>query len=971
MGSLTHWRVCTESQSSVIPRSHLLSRAVVLLATVALPITGCTENPRRIDIWPLGETPFSSVQPVPGEAMPRAAGSPRDVQLAGAINETLSFRYAVRPLGSAITRAGLRVVPFTSPRARIDRSVVQIYRMRPVAIDRFPGWHLRFIPANQRVTHPLDVLVPIGAPIGGLESTLLPNETHVFWVDVTIPKGTVDGTYAGQIELTSNGETIAALPIELTVWPFILPDEGDVAAIAEIDHRSLLEHHPKADTGGASIESGDGRAAPAPDGSDELLRSTLRLLQTHRLTPVLPELTPLARIGAHGEVVIDWTHYDSIVAPCLDGSAFSNRIPLSHWPMPLSGFFSPPRSGGAIRPPSYGTIQRRYLTLCAQHFAENGWLARGYAMAPSTRPLMPQVAPRVSEFASTVDAVDARITTVSGLWPQDMAPYGWVDYPHTDFGDAVDVWMPPAQFYDVQAMAAERAAGRRTWLAIDRPPFSGTTGVQARSVDARVLSWQAAQLGSEAYHIGYVNPWPDGQENPTPDRCAKHDPNTLLYPGGPFGLDKPVASVRLKYLRQSQQDAAYRILLSEHGLGHVPDTLGESLIGCAGSDAYRTHFADGRRPAWADEPTMYDLARDIMAGELLHTLDNRRASHPATSARTTNWRRFMLGTRRLQVDVDGVRFRLTGPRTGWKGHVDCTLTIANRRRVPVSGTIRLTELAANWEPMLEEQEVPTIPPDTSRRLTLTANATSIPTSRTGHVPLAIEFTSQKGRVHEQTAHLACIVARPLDRSIRIDGDLSDWPPAGGNVAAGFQPIAGSGDRSSDDMSTKAKRRTMAFVMRDGSALYLAINCVYDETAVASEMRRNIVEYDDMIPVGEELVEILLDPLNSGTRSPTDLYHIVVKPSGTYLTEKGIAFNPPCGQRQPWSAEVEIGTRTHRGRWTAEIRIPFAAFGDVPTEHTIWGLNVTRFEASHQVFSTWSGASGNAYDPLSLGNLYLP
>ncbi len=951
-----------------------LSLTAVLLFAGLLLASGCSPGSLRIDLWILDAMRVAPGDPIGEHRKGRPGAGPQRLQAAGAINETLSFRFAVRPQGLIPSDVQIQVSPFTSPEARIDPSVVQIYRMEQVAIDRFPGWHVRSIPADQRVAHPLDVLVPLGTGGGGLYRTLLSNETRVFWVDITIPKGTVAGTYSGQIELTSNDTPIAELPMELTVWPFVLPDVGDVAAIAEIDPRTLLRHRATGRAGGASAGSDHDRNALEPDEPGELLRSTLRLLQAHRLTPVLPGLKPMVKVDAHGDVAIDWAYYDSIVGPCLDGRGFSNRVPLAHWPVPLGEIFPSPRSNGLISPSGYSAIQRRYLTLCAQHFEERGWLAHCYAIAPTTIPLTPQSARWISEFASAVHVADAHLDTASRLWPQDMGPYGWVDYPYAAFGDAVDIWMPPAQFYDVQAMAAQRAAGRRTWLALDRPPYSGTTAVQARSVDVRVLSWQAAQLGCEAYHVGCVNQWPNSMEDPTPDRCIISDPNTLLYPGTPFGVGGPVPSVRLKYLRQSQQDAAYRTLLLEHGLGHISDTLGKSLVGYAGSDAYRTHFADGRRPGWANDPSMYDLGREIMAGELMRTLRSRDSRHSTTFARTAEWRQFMLGTRRLRLDVDGIRFRVTADRrrgVGWEGHVDCTLTIANRRRIPVGGIMRFSDLAADWAAVIEEREVPAVPPDTSRRLTVTARATSMPSSRTGHVPLSVEFTSDDGNVYNRTAQLACIAARPFEGSITIDGDLSDWPPGSGNVAAGFLPIARDVDGSSSDKGTDAERHTMAFVMRDGYNLYVAINCACEGELGAAEARRNIVEYDDMIPVGDELVEILVDPLNSGTRSPTDLYHIVVKPSGTYLTEKGIGFDPPCGRREPWSAEIEIAAGTHVGRWIVEMRIPLGTFRDAPTTHTVWGFNVTRFEAAHQVFTTWSGASGNAYDPLSLGNLYLP
>ena len=127
----------------------------------------------------------------------------------------------------------------------------------------------------------------------------------------------------------------------------------------------------------------------------------------------------------------------------------------------------------------------------------------------------------------------------------------------------------------------------------------------------------------------------------------------------------------------------------------------------------------------------------------------------------------------------------------------------------------------------------------------------------------------------------------------------------------------------------------------------------------------------MYPVGEELIELLIDPFNTGTRSPADLYHIVVKPSGTYMTEKGVRFDPPCGEREPWPADIDVATALSGDGWTVELRIPLDSFDHRATEHAVWGFNITRFDASRREFSTWSGTSGNAYDPLSLGNLFLP
>jgi hypothetical protein len=967
---LTDRRACLGHHGVGI--THLFARATCLvLSVVALCAGGCTQHAGQIAVRAIDGGETLSLRSLSDEASSLAVGRVAAVRLAGAINEVVSFRFAVRWGGGSAGNVTIEPRPFTSAGGRIDASAVEVFRLEAVEVSRVPGWQMRILHPDAFVSHPLDVLVPVDGSSDTGPYTLNPGEDRAFWVDVAIPKGIASGNYSGGIEIQVGDGRAAALPVELTVWPFILPDAGDVTAIAEVDHEALVR---SARGGMGKTMPGSAKAAGLPGVRDEsvgLVHATMRMLQAHRLTPVLPDLSPVTKIGARGEVSIDWSRYDAIAAPCLDGEAFENRVPLARWPLPLGEVFTQTDSAGGLGSRTYGLIQRRYLEDCVRHFAERGWIGVSYAAVPASPPPTSTGAGATGDFASLVRSANSRVATVSRLWPQDMGPYGWVGYSAPDFAEGVDVWMPPAQFFDVDAMAAERRAGRRTWLAVDRPPFSGTTQVQARAADVRVLSWQAARLGCDVYHVGRVNGWPESEQALTADRCLEHDASTLLFPGARYGVDEPVASVRLKYLRQSQQDAAYRNLLIEHGLQHIPEALSKALVGHAGSEAYRTHFGDGRRPAWAGDPAMYELARKIMAGELLYALRTRLPAETARPPRTATWRRFMLGTRALRFDIDGLRFRLSGTQTDWEGHLDGVVTLTNRRRVPVEGTIRLTDLPAGWTMNTEATEVPTIPPDSTRRVTLTADVSSMPATPTGHVPFSFEFRSDEGHVHHRNLRVACIAARPLTGPIRIDGDLSDWPAGSGNVAAGFLPIASGDGGHSPEETGHLGRRTMAFVMRDDSNLYVAVNAAYDGGLPLDAGRRNSVAYDDMIPVGEELVELLIDPLNSGTRSPTDLYHIVVKPSGIYLTERGIAFDPPCARRELWLAEVEIATGTLAGRWVAELRVPLAAFGDLPTEHTVWGFNVARFELNRRMFSTWSGAKSNAYDPLSLGNLYLP
>ena len=330
------------------------------------------------------------------------------------------------------------------------------------------------------------------------------------------------------------------------------------------------------------------------------------------------------------------------------------------------------------------------------------------------------------------------------------------------------------------------------------------------------------------------------------------------------------------------------------------------------------------------------------------------------------------------------------------------MAVVNRTRVPVRGTIRFADLPAGWSMPNEPTRVPSIAPNESRRVVVTADAIGLPTGIDGCVSLPVVFEAEDGSQLRRDASICRLIAGRPDEEILIDGDLSDWPPGVTNVARGFRWIAegarkslsqrvwhgfvtrtfhrlktgatrvtGIGPIINDRRATYAPADTLSLVMVDDRYLYVAVNCVTEETGIGSASRANTVVHDDLVPVGDERIEVLIDPLNAGTRSPSDLFYITVKPSGAATWGKGIASDPPCGRHEPWPVDLKVATRSMHNRWTVELRIPLSAFGPAAFDNAIWGFNITRWDAARQEFSTWSGAQGNAYDPLSLGNLAFP
>lgn len=609
-------------------------------------------------------------------------------------------------------------------------------------------------------------------------------------------------------------------------------------------------------------------------------------------------------------------------------------------------------------------FRKRYLELCIKHFAEKGWLGRAYALYPGDDPDHPSSADAFIRFAETVRAVEKEIRILSPRFPQDLKPFGWINFPYTNLIPYVDIWSPSAQYFDPALMAELRKQGRKTWMTTDRPPFSGSTSIFAPSTYTRILSWQAHQLGVEALRLGIINDWPKNHIHPTAKDCIDHQPDVLLYPGGVYGLDHPIATVRLKHLRASLQDAAYTTLLKEHGLNHINLAIGKALSPYAGSQAYRTHFADGRKVGWLNQPRLFDVAREFKAEQLMDTAYHKKSKGRAEKFdQSAKWRRLMLSADRLELQVDGCRVRQITSTSDFSTEVECTVTITNLTRTPVSGRLYFSDLPDYIVSERNDRNIPTIAPYDSRRITLHATIAGIPLHPSGNFVWPITLKTPDGDEHQVDARISLISTALFSGAIRLDGDLSDWPLGQYNVASDFQLITAAG-------SEQPALKTIGFVMRDQNYLYVAINAQTDQHSLNTSSHNNI-RYNDLIPENQEMVEILMDPFNSGIRSSSDIYHLAIKSSGVYLAEQGIRFSAPCSDRKPWAADVTLATKRHSDGWTAELKIPFSSLPVNPSQPAIWGFSITRRDAAHQEFSTSCGSTSNAYDSMSLGNLHIP
>ncbi|HNO78442.1 MAG TPA: hypothetical protein PKN33_10320 [Phycisphaerae bacterium] len=879
----------------------------------------------------------------------------KTIQLTSAVNEVVGFRLRVNGAG----QVNVAMSDFETPQHHRLSNNVDIFRIHNIDPGRFPGWYVKRMEPSRRPRSIPDVLVPARAPRGGLPADISGSEGMELWIDVRVPRGTSPGEYAANVNITINGKPATQVPVALTVWPFVLPDNTGSELIVDLDHQALFAHHVTYD-GQPYHPTRVLEGSPMRVELSETITATMRMLREHGLSPQLPKLFPIAKIDADQSIQVDWSDYDWLVTDFLDGAAYRSRLPSRSWTIPFDETFPPPPSYGSQSSPMYSRLLKDYLASAASHFDQHGWLSRSYARIPNADATAKEFADNIAHYGYICRQADSRLRTLAIGIPQDMSEFGWHDFHQSKGKQFVDIWAPRGQFFDRNAPVGG------TMFALDRPPFTGSTSVYSPAVDTRVIGWQAQSSRVEGVLLGLANHWPDAETEPaSPQACIEFDPNVLLYPGSYFGLNEPIASMRLKRLRRGAQDGLYLYLLQEfRGKEHIARAVLDSLLYRFGADAYGAHFADGSSHAWCENPYAWDAARNICAQEM--RTDAGADAEPIEDA--LRWQQFMQAVRHVRFETRGVRVKRGVGESALD--IDFVVQVTNDSRVPIEGTLRIEDPPVGWTLSEPTKRIDSVPPGKKRSVVMSASAPTITWGDSGVRYLSLLFESEGKETTPIPVRMCHVAAPPLEDPIKLDGDLGDWPASVGNDAGSFVLISGLGtDAKSFASGGPTHDTTCVTGTRDGK-LYIGLRCAFDPSNRRVIGESSAAAPEDLVPVGEDAVEILIDPTNAGTRSTGDLYHIVVR-SGGVEWEHGVTLNPPTGPVKHWPTSIEHAARIHDDVWTAEIAIPLDAFPEGYRSASVWGFNVARFDYTSQQYSNWAGAVGNVYDPQALGNLTIP
>ncbi len=406
-----------------------------------------------------------------------------------------------------------------------------------------------------------DALIPDVDDVVGEKRNAFPfdvpaGESRAIWVEVHVPANAAAGAYTDTVTVHS-GEGDTAVPVALTVWDFALPSTSSLKTAFKMQYEGLPRAH-----GGVSGEA-----------LTELRQRYAQLALDHRFS--------ISTLWDDGQQD-DWSHVDRAYGPFLDGTASTQ----------LEGAKLTSLESGADR----GSVAQ--LADWAGHARAHGWFDRLFQYTCDEPPLTCQwsdIQPR----AQAAKQGDPEFRTLVTTTMSDAQSH--------DVVQDIDVMVPPINFMDDRPSSAYGGKGggetrsqynaflqadpkKELWLyqSCMSHGCGGTVGIEESSDDARyftgwpsyvidasavrsrAMEWYSFRYGAtgELYYettqaYGDLDPWSSQWE------FAGNGDGTLFYPGTPARIgghtDIPVASIRMKMIREGMEDFEYLKMLSDLG----------------------------------------------------------------------------------------------------------------------------------------------------------------------------------------------------------------------------------------------------------------------------------------------------------------------------------------------------------------------------------------------------------------------
>ncbi|MBV8781296.1 MAG: hypothetical protein JO353_07855, partial [Phycisphaerae bacterium] len=463
------------------------------------------------------------------------------------------------------------------------------------------------------------------------------------------------------------------------------------------------------------------------------------------------------------------------------------------------------------------------------------------------------------------------------------------------------------------------------------------------------------------------------------------DPNELVwfYPGSWFGLDKPVPTVQLKWLRRAQQDFEYLYLARQRGdsinsllmarlmskpvelaPNQLPDPCYGLMCGTANPSAW-TEATDLlaeriliREPAQSADP-MSISARQQRENELnLRTLRwIEPQEHPVIMARQAEW---------LYVAPSGD----TGPASA---DLRVGVDIYNASdRTPDENGLQWADGPVGWHWRPQPIPIPQLATYHVRQFEITAHVEPSEINNIDHRPQKLIFTD--GFTHNHTTVqmvLPVSISERREGHLHIDGSLEDWS-ADDAIQSG--PLVRMFNRPALQTQSLQGATTPSSIFTGwpDENFYIAFKVSGISTPGEVHAAQNWVDYEFRRAWGEDVCQVVIQPVYAdGSAGPVT--NVAVKPNGSSWVERELDKHLFA---DPWQsvegAHVRYKGTTDGGDWRGEIAVPWKA---INTENrkdrpVMLRFNFTQHKTATGESASWAGPIDFGRDDAFMGLLFL-
>ncbi len=333
--------------------------AILLLSAVCLLLTACPHPHAAV---PENKTPLLQSVDLTDPSDFKVSSEP--ITLSGADNERLDFAVQV-----AIGEAGIsRALRFHPPVVASGSTIsFKAFQILPVPVDLNRADFIRQTGRSGENRQIPRVLFPLISKDGivALDGLHDPTRSTLLWIELEIPPKATPGDYKTSCDLIEKTarDPIASLPLHISINDFTLPPASTLQVAGRLDWSLLQKIYPHEFEGITPRLLN--RRDPRYSSSIHILDQLVQLARDNGAVAFIPALQPTVKWPPGTAPHIDWTDFDSLLSPWLDGND-----PLAYWPLPSPDFLDRFDADS----------QAQYWKLAAEHFEKKGWLTRAPAV---------------------------------------------------------------------------------------------------------------------------------------------------------------------------------------------------------------------------------------------------------------------------------------------------------------------------------------------------------------------------------------------------------------------------------------------------------------------------------------------------------------------------------------------------------------------------------------------------------------